>query len=452
MSLRTLFYASILCVLGGGLLVPPRAHAQDDVVDEIVAVVGDEIILRSDVDGMVFNALQQGQTSYSEDLWREALTQIIDQKVLAIMAERDTTITITDDQVTQALDQRIQQLTAQVGSEARLEEMYGQSLVQIRAELRDEFREQLLAEQYQNRKVQEIKVTPSEVSAWFRQIPQDSLPTLPTVIQASHIVKYPEPSPEARKEALEIITAIRDSIVAGGATIEEMAQQFSDDAASAAGGGLLEDFKLDDLVPEFAAMAARAPIGEITQPFETTFGYHIMRVNARRGDAVDFNHVLIQVDRSQFDASNTIATLNTLRDSIVTHNVPFETIARRHSEEDMSSLRGGRIVDPRTMERDLVLDALGPSWRSTLDTLEIGEISRPTQVELLNGDQAFHIVKLTRKTPSHRMDLATDYARIEQYVLQEKRARKMREWLDDLREDVYIETRGKAEALSVARN
>lgn len=448
----TRFLLALACLLCTGWIAVTPAFAQDDVVDEIVAIVGNEIILRSDVDGLVYGYMQQGQTAYSPELWREAMNQLIDQNVLTILAKRDTTIEVTDDQVDQALDQRIEQLTAQVGTQAQLEEIYGKSVVQIRADLREEFRDRLLAEQYQNRKLQQIKVTPSEVREWFNEIPQDSLPMVPAVIRAAHVVRYPEPSPEARADALEIITTIRDSIVTSDATIEEMAQLFSDDVASAQNGGRLQDFKLDDLVPEFAAVASRSPIGEISQVFETPFGYHILRVNSRRGDIVDFNHILIQIDRTKFDATGTITFLSTLRDSVLNHNVPFATIARRHSEEEISAQRGGRIVDPRTMERDLVLDALGPSWRSTIDTLEVDEISRPAEVELLDGEQAFHIVKLTSRVPAHRMNIETDYERIEQYVLQEKRSLVMREWLDQLRQDVYIEIRGKAEALSVAQN
>ncbi len=447
------FLSVLTLLLLAGWMAALPAEAQDgEVVDEIVAIVGNDIILRSDVDGLVYGYIQQGRTTYSPELWREALEQLIDQHVLTILAERDTTIEVSDDEVDQALDQRIQQLTAQVGSQAQLEELYGKSVVQIRAELREEFRDRLLAEQYQNRKLQQIKITPSEVRAWFRQIPPDSLPTVPATIRASHVVRYPEPSPEARAEALEIITTIRDSIVTGGASLEEMAELFSDDAGSAQNGGRLQDFKLDDLVPEFAAVASRLPIGEISQVFETPFGYHILRVNSRRGDVVDFNHILIQIDRTKFDATGTIQFLSVLRDSVLHHNVPFETIARRHSQEQLSAQRGGRVVDPRTLERDLVLDALGPSWRSTIDTLEIGEISHPAEVELLDGDRAFHIVKLTRRVPEHTLSLETDYARIEQYALQEKRAVEMRKWLDQLRKEVYIEVRGKAAALNVARN
>lgn len=447
------FVLLVAALLGLCALLPSVAAAQSNtpVVDEIVAVVGDKIILRSDVDGYVMNLVRQQQVPYSQDLWVQALNQLIDQQVMSVVAKRDTTIVVSDDQVEQALTQRVDEMVRQVGSEAKLEELYGKSLLQVKADLRDEFRDQLLAEQLQRRKMGQIKVTPSEVKDWFAQFPTDSLPTLPEMVRVSHVVRYPSLTAAAKAEARGILTTIRDSIVTGGADFEEMARQFSDDPGSATAGGHIEDTQLGDLVPEFAAVASRVPIGEVSQVFESPFGYHILRVNERRGDVIDFNHILITIDDSNIDPAATVEYLSTLRDSVLTQNVPFELIAKRHSEEAQSAAYGGRVMDPRTGERDLFLESLGPTWQMTLDTLEIGEVSTPAEVELLNGRRAYHIVLLQKRVPSHRWNIETDYARIEQYALQEKRARELEQWLQKLRKDVYVDLRGKAEALSVAQ-
>lgn len=431
----------------------PSASAQDaEVVDEIVAVVGDQIVLQSEVDAMVANLLrQQPQVSYSERAWMEALNQIINQEVMAVVAKRDTNITVTPEQVDQSLNRRIEQMVNQVGSQARLEEIYGRSIVQIKEELREDFRDQLLAEQLQQTKMRDIRITPSEVKQWFAQFPTDSLPTIPNVVRVSHIVRYPQVTNEAKAEAREIISAIRDSVVNTEATLEEMARRFSDDPGSAAAGGRIEDTNLGDLVPEFGAVASRIPIGDVSEIFETPFGFHILRVNERRGEIVDFNHVLIRIDDSRIDPTNTIDFLSTVRDSIVNMNMPFALMAKRHSQEESSAQMGGRVVDPQTFERDLVLSNLGDLWQSTLDTLQEGEISEPARLELQDDRQAFHIVLLQRRVAEHVVDLDTDYERIEQYALQEKRSRLMQEWLDDLREEVYVDLRGKAERIAVAQ-
>ena len=426
------------------LTVAPQARAQEEVLDEIVTIVGDQILLRSDIDGVVLGLVQQQGAEYSDALWADALNQLIDQKVMAIHARRDTTIIVTEDQVDQVLNDRIEQIRAQVGSTARIEEIYGKSIAQIRADLREDVRERLLADQLQSRKLRQIKITPSEVEAWFGQFPTDSLPTLPDIVRVSHIVRYPQVSEEAEQEALEIIGAIRDSITTGANTLEEMATLFSEDPGSAQNAGRYPEMAVGSLVPEFGAVASRIEPGVLSAPFKSPFGYHILRVNQRQGNLIDFSHILIKIDETKADPTVAIDYLNVLRDSILTHKVPFELIARRHSEEKSSAEIGGRLTDPTSGERDLFLEALGIRWKQVTDTLEIDEISVPAEVELLDGTRAYHIVKLQRRVPSHKVDIVTDYSRIEQLALQAKRTRLMRQWLDGLREEVYIELRGKA--------
>ncbi|MFW5973056.1 MAG: peptidylprolyl isomerase, partial [Bacteroidota bacterium] len=270
-------------------------------------------------------------------------------------------------------------------------------------------------------------------------------------VRLSHIVRHPVITDQAREEAHEIISAIRDSVVQGTSTIERMARRFSDDPGSAQRGGFYEDTRLSELVPEFAAVAARSPIGEISQIFESPFGLHFLRVNERRGDVISYNHVLIAFDRSKSDPTPAIEYLEMVRDSLLTTNVSFESMARRHSQEESSNTLGGSVIDPRTGERELFLEALGPSWRQTLDTLEVGEISQPARVQLLSGETSYHIVKLRSRVPSHRINLQTDYERIEQYALQEKQATEIEKWVRSLRERVHVEMRGKARDL-IARN
>lgn len=434
------------------LLASPALAQQGEVVDEIVAVVGDEIVLQSEVDAMLANLVrQQPQASLSDDMWMQALDQIISQHVMTVAAKRDTNITVTQEQVDQALEQRINQMIQQVGGQARLEELYGRSLIRIRSDLRDDFRDQLLAEQLQSTKVRDIRITPTEVREWFAQFPTDSLPTIPEMVRVAHIVRYPDVTSEAVSEAREIISAIRDSVVVGGAEFEEMARQFSDDPGSAQAGGRIENTNLGDLVPEFAVVASRIPVGEVSQVFETPFGFHILRVNERRGEIVDFNHILIRIDNTRIDPSATIDYLSAVRDSILNQNIPFATMAKRHSQEEESAQLGGRVIDPQTGERDLVLENLDELWRATLDTMTTGEISEPARVQLEDDRQAYHIVELQRHTPEHQVDLDTDYERIEQYALQEKRSRVLQEWIGQLREEVYVELRGRAERLALAQ-
>lgn len=442
--MRRLLFAFVLF-----LCAVPTAFAQsEEVADEIVAVVGDAIILRSEVDGIVQAFAQQQRVDVTDGLWLDALGQLIDQKVLAVHARRDTTIEVSDAQVEQALDGRIAQLQAQVGGEAQLEALYGKSVLQIKSDLRDEFRDQLLADQLRSRKVRGIRITPTEVRTWFQRIADtDSLPTLPEIVRVAHIVRYPEVTEAARRDAREVLNAIRTSIVDSTETFEDMATRYTEDPGSARTGGRYQNSRLGDLAPEFAAVAARIEPGDVSQVFETQFGLHILRVNERRGDVVDFNHVLIKFDESKFDAEPAIAYLNTVRDSLLSTNIPFEVMARRHSEESFSKDRGGRVVDPQSLNRDLPLQALGFTWQRSLEGLEVGKISQPREVELLDGTRGYHIVLLQRRTPAHEVSLETDYERIEQIALQEKQAEELNRWVTRLRDDVYVDLRGKAARL-----
>lgn len=444
----------LLSLLVLGLILPSNTHAQSQTLDRIAAVVGDEIILTSEVDQMVKRRVQRQQQSYSDDLWMQGLQELINQKILAEKARRDTTLTVSNQQVSNQLDRRVEQMAQRAGGEEQLEKVYGQSVLEIKQNFRSDFRSQLLARRLRQRRVQKIDVTPSEVRQWYDEVPQDSLPELPKTVRLSQIVRYPKATDKAKQQSKEVISTVRDSIVNGGASFEDMARQFSDDSGTASSGGRLGEVNLDQLVPEFSAVASRTPVGKVSQVFynESQQAYHIMRVNSKSGSTVDLNHIKIDVGPGGTNEERIKSFLNSVRDSVINHDVSFELMARRHSEESRSSENGGRVTDPETGTRDLVLDALNPSWQKTLQNLEEGEISKPTKVELLNGDEAYHIVRLDRRTPAHRVNLEMDYDRVRQLALREKRNRKIEEWTDRLREEVYVDVRVSEEDLSSLRS
>jgi len=436
-----------LVLLITGLAAPP-AHAQNArVVDRIAAVVGDNIILKSEVDQLVQRQTQQQNVSYSDDLWMTGLQQLVDQKLIAEKARRDTTITVTDQQLTNQLNRRIEQLKQRAGGQERLEQAYGKSILEIKEQFRENLRGQILAQKLQQKRRQNINITPSEVRQWFEETPQDSLPRVPKTARMSHIVRYPKPSKEASQEAKSLITSIRDSIVNEGASFEAMARQFSAPGAAGTASGALNNVDLNDLVPEFAAVAARTPVGKVSQVFynDSQNGYHILRIDSKDGSTVDLHHILIKPDSPSGERAKKY--LRAVRDTLLNDSdASFELMARRHSEDERTAENGGRVTDPQSGTRDLVLSRLGPSWKQTLRTLEPGDISKPSKVQLLNEDQAYHIVLLERRVPAHRMSLDKDYERIRQLALRDKRRRQMREWTDQLRDKIYVDVRiSKAE-------
>lgn len=426
----------------------PTATANGPVLDEVVALIGSRIVLRSEVEA--YAAQRTRGAAVPDDVWKESLRDLIDQAVLATVAERDTTIQVTPEQINQSVDGRLRQISAQLGGDEAVERTYGRSIIRIREDLRTTFRDQLLAREVQQRRMRTVRVSPSDVQAWFARIPSDSLPEIPGLVRVAHIARFPGPPQSVVDEARGIVANLRDSVQSRRGTFEQYAEQFSEDPGSATNGGRITGVRLRDLVPEFAAVASRQALGEISQPFQTPFGYHVLRVNDRRGDIVDFSHILIRIDNSRADPAPSVAYLNTIRDSLTTFKIPFEVMAKRHSEDPASSPLGGRVVDPQSRERDLLLSGLGDAWRATVDTMTAGEVSAPALFESLDGRRGVHIVLLQKSTEPHRVSLSEDYARIEEIALQEKQERVMREYYDQLRQQVFIEYRGKAQTLAAA--
>ncbi|CAN5540290.1 peptidylprolyl isomerase [soil metagenome] len=437
--LRNAFALAVFLLPAVGVLAQPVQPGQT--LDRIVAVVGGDIILASEVDALAEEVAASQNQQVTDALWSRALEQIVNQHTLAVAAEADTLIVVSEAIVEGELSRRLDLIMQQVGSEERLIAETGRTVAQLRTEWRGEIRRQLLAQQFQTRRMQNVRVTPQEVRAFFEAIPVADRPMVPEVVRIAHIVRMPEVDASAREDAIEKAEAIRDSIVTQQATIEQMATRYSQDPGSATRGGRYQGLNVRELVPEFGAVAGTLAPGQVSQVFETSFGFHVMRLNERAGDQLDFNHVLVTVDRSRADASGAIAMLSTLRDSIMTHNVPFESLARRHSQEEQTAALGGYVVDPRTGERDLRLEGLTPGWRSTVSSVSVGEVSEPREVQLLDGQRAYHILKLQRRTPAHRLSYEDDYVLLEQYALADKRQRVIENLLDGLRERTYLDIR-----------
>lgn len=419
----------------GQLLNPPKAEP----LDKVVAIVNSNAILKSDVDQRAVQYLQSAEgAQFSQELWFQILESMIDNYVLVEKAKIDS-VEVTDDEVNRALDQRLQALLQQVGSEAEVERMFGKSMIQIKAEYREIFREEMLSERVREMQRQKIKITRQEVVQFFNKIPTDSLPTIPETVELAQIVAIPPPKSDAESAVYQKAVAIRDSIVNHGADFEAMARRYGEDG-TARNGGLLPMMPLADLVSEFSAAAAALEPGGISQVVKTSFGYHIIRLNKRVGDQIETNHILMRIRQTELDDQAAINRLTAIRDSITTQNQTFFALARRNSDDKNSSAFGGRLMNPQTGERRIPLEALDPTLYRLVLLLEIGDVSEPRVFELEQiGQKAYRLVKLINRVPSHRANLDDDYALIENYALQRKQMIEMSEWMESLRKDVHIQ-------------
>lgn len=419
---------------------------QKQVADKIIAVVNDRIILKSDVDTEVRQYLQQAEASnqqitFSEDLWFSALQSMIDSNLMLEQAEIDSVI-VSDEMVNRAMDNRINQMIQQAGGEQALERALGNSIVQIRADYRDQFREQMTTQQVQENKMSSVEITRPEVRSFFNDIPENQLPTIPEQVELSQIVVTPPELEDARNEALRLAEALRDSIVVHGKDFEELARKYSD-GPSASRGGLLPMMPLGDLVANYSAAASALEPGEISQVVRTDFGYHVIRLNERQGDNIETNHILIEIDEESVDEDFAINKLEALKDSVINHGASFRELARRHSEDESTSSMGGRVMNMQTGERRMALSDLEPSlYRIALLLDEPGEISDPRPFTMPQTQKrAYRIVRLDAHYPEHVANLEDDYNRIREIALQRKRMRVMNRWLEELREKIYVDIR-----------
>jgi peptidyl-prolyl cis-trans isomerase SurA len=426
-------------------VVSALAQESKNTTDKIVAIVNDRIVLKSDVDAEVMNYLRQAElenadVTFSEELWYSALQSMVDNYVLLEKAKIDSVI-VGDDMVNRQMDMRINEMVRQAGSERALERAFDKSLIQIRADFREQFREQLTANQVQQLKIDEINITRPEVEEFFNSIPESQIPTVPEQVGVSQIVSIPPPLEDAKNEAFELANAIRDSIVNHGKNFEEMARKYSEDGSSRR-GGLLPLMPMDDLVANYSAAASALEEGGISEVVETQFGFHVIRLNQRVGDNIETNHILIKMDDGQIDEQYAIDRLTAIRDSVINHDKNFADMARQYSEDEATKSFGGRIVDNQTGRRLIPINQLEPSlYRIVLLLEEQGEISEPRPYNPSQQDvsRAFRIVRLDRHIPEHTANLDQDYDRIEQLALQQKQTRIMSKWIDDLREEVYVE-------------
>lgn len=439
----------LLFVLATVWYAVPSLYAQDLYpADQIVAIVNSEIILKSDIDAEVANYIRQSQqygqpVSFSEDLWYAFLDAKIENLLLLESAKIDS-ITVSDEDVNRSMDQRVQQLIQQAGSEEALERAFGKSIIQLKEEFRNDFREQMLTENVRMNKYQSVSITRPEVQEFFNSIPKDSLPTIPEQVALSQIVIVPPPKKDAREAAYNFAQQLRDSILHHGKSLEELARRHST-GPSAPRGGLLPLMPLNQLVSEYSAAAAALQPGQISEVVETEFGFHIIELIRRVGDQIETRHILISVDSDELDDEVAIQRLTEIRDSVLTYpEYSFSLMAKLHSQDPATKAMGGRILDPQTNERLIPLNRLDPAlYRIVLLMDEVGAISEPKPFNLnsSSGGKAYRIVRLDQQIPEHVANMEQDYERLKSIALQQKQVREYNKWLENFKKEVYIEYR-----------
>jgi peptidyl-prolyl cis-trans isomerase SurA len=351
-------------------------------------------------------------------------------------AEIDS-ILVLDVEVDQNLDQRMQMILSQVGgNEEAVESFYGKSLESIRSEIRESVKEQLIVQRMQNTITSEISVTPAEVQAFFNRIPQDSLPYFSAEVSLGQIVKIPEIGNDVKDKAREQLMEYKKQIESG-ASFEALARQYSQ-GPSAPSGGNLGYQQRGNLVPPYEAAALQLQPGEISDPVESEFGFHLIQLISRRGNEYDSRHILLQLEPSDKDLENALQYLDSLRNLIAVDSMSFEKIAKEYSDEQGTADNGGFMIG-ETGSAYVATDKLDFETFLTLDTMKLGSITRPLNYQTQDGKKALRIIYYKDRKRPHQANLLDDYQKIANAALAEKKNRILNTWFDKARNDVFIQ-------------
>ena len=411
------------------LLVCGYTGFSQESADKIIAIVGrNRIILQSDIEQQVQQARQQ-DPKFNDTMKCMLLQQMILQKMLLEQAERDS-VMVTDEDVEGQLENRLRYFISLYGSKEKLEQVSGKTIYQIKEENRDAIREQMVAEKLQGTIMENVKITPAEVEAFYKKIPVDSLPFFPATVEVGQIVIDPPVSKEMNDYAHAKLENIRKEIVDGNKTFEVAAGLYSDDPGSRDNGGRYDGVtRTGGFAPEFITAAFKLQNGEISPIIKTKFGYHIIQMINRKGDEADLRHILIKPELTSADFQSALHTLDSIRTLLVSGKMSFPEAVGKFSTDEAAKRTGGMIADPNTGVTVLDMTKLDAGMVILLDSLKQGDYSQPHIFLTDAHEQSCRIVYLRNRTTPHKANLHDDYARIQEVAMAQKKQLKMQQWV-----------------------
>lgn len=437
-SLRFLNNVKAFCIFTFFLAGAIHATGQENtgfVVDEIIAKVDNYIVMKSDMEKAYQDYLTNGGAP-GEEVRCQYLAILVRNKLMMAKAEIDSVI-VLDFEVDQYTDRKMEMIIAQSGVTANeLEEKYGKTLEQIRLEIRDQEREQMVVRKMQDEITKDVTVTPSEIKKFFNKIPKDSLPYFSAAVEVAQIVKVAKIGQEQKEVTRNQLLEIRDRILKGE-DFGTLAKKYSDEPSAQTTGGNLGWASRGKMVPEFEAMGFKLKPGEISMPFETQFGFHIMQLIERRGNEYNSRHILISPQPSADDLETAAQYLDSIRNLIGPDKMTFQKAAKEFSDDMATKGNGGFFTGADESMRILV-EELDPVIYFKLDSMKVGDISEPLQYRTDEGKSAMRILYYKSRIKPHEASLDDDWTRIQLAALNEKKDRILQKWFSKARKDVFI--------------
>ncbi len=410
-------------------------YAQPQLVDGVVAVVGKNIVLKSDIDNQYAQLQRQGLTEGESDKCR-IFEELLFEKLLLHQADLDSVV-VSDEEIDQTSQRRIDMIAQQIGSRQKMEQYYQKTIVEIKEEMEPFIRDQMIAQRMLQKITGDIEITPTEVRRFYREIPEDSLPLINSEVEYAQIIKFPIPSEEAVQATIERLKELKQR-VEDGSSFSTLAVLYSEDPGSAKNGGKYEAIKRGQFVKEFEAVAFNLKEGEISMPFKTEYGYHIVQLLKRRGEELDLRHILIKPKISPDNLKTVEEYLDSVRQSILEKEITFGEAAEKISDDEDSKLNDGISINPNTGDSRWETGQLGREVFVSIENLNVGQISQPVFFRTQDGKEGYRLIKLLDKTEPHRADLKTDYQKVQAMALQQKRNEATQEWIEDKLKTTYV--------------
>ena len=419
-AVRILF---VVCILNLNAGFAQQADTNDyQIIDGVIAVVGRNMIKESELETSFLQAKSQvGIMENAFDTRCNIFESMLINKLMLHQAEIDS-IEVTDEEITRELDSRIKQMIRMYGSQEVMEKMMKKSVSEIKTIYRDLIRENIMIAQIDQKLTGTINITPQEVVDFYQSIPQDSLPVIEQEYRFAQIVKLPEISDEEKEAVKSRLNDYRERILKGS-KFSTLATLYSDDPASAKQGGELGFFSRGDMVAEFENAAFSLQEGEISPIIETQYGFHIIQLIERRGNQVNCRHILLQPKISELQMEQARKELSDIKDEIAKGEITFEDAVVKYSD-DASKINGGVIVNPYNASASFSKDAINETMQNVdkvdFDTMKEGDITEPVRFKSDLAD-AYRLIKVTRKTSAHKVNLTEDYDKIQESALNSKK-------------------------------
>jgi len=415
-----------------------KQPVQKRLIDQIVGVVATRPILESDlVDPEDPDAAKSEPMSVKCKL----LENLILQKMLINKSELDS-LTVDESEVDQRLDKKLAYFLRLAGSQEKLEQIYHKPMAEFKADMMIPTKEEAMAEKAKDKVVENVKITPSEVKAFFNRIPADSLPKVGTIYEIAHIVVEPAIDPTELSEARNKIKGLRDRILAGG-SFSSLALIYSDDPGSATKGGELGLFNRGTMAPEFEAAAfSLKKKGDVSEIIKTSFGYHIIQLIERKGEFVNVRHILVTPRVSPVELDKAGRKLDSIADLIQKDSIKFDAAARKFST-DKSFVNNGDMINPTTLNTKFSANDLDPTLIAILDKMKVGEVTRPMPMDTEDKRKAYQIIMLKSKSQPHVATLNTDYDIFQNMGLMTKKNEALEKWAIEKVKTTYIKVNDK---------